>query len=398
MEICKWAHNGDDRHNQAVASTHTACDAVPQLSLFCASVFFPPPSHARFVHHSKSSILFTLSTNSLISRLYCTMEHSSTIGDRGHGVDTVVQPVVDGSDVPQSSGDPISLSGLSLDSAQYGSDISRPSSAGDADDSYSDFDTTDSDDYDDEDEDLTEEVIQARLHDDEYRDIAHFFKDHPTMARTQAALRASGVHKIAQLKRLTVKQLLRFGVPLADADVICEALGLVRGSATPEPVALPIPSTGASGAATTAMDPLPTPSPTLPLANFTDRCPAFVQYKESSPAPSPSCSHGSWDRMSCGFSASPCIDDVDTDELTCPVCLGIMVDPVTLICGHSTCKRCCNLAFELSSKCPAGCGRVMPRCLPEVNVSLRSAVQRRYGMMYLERAREVGQFTILLCI
>ena len=71
------------------------------------------------------------------------------------------------------------------------------------------------------------------------------------------------------------------------------------------------------------------------------------------------------------------------------MCLGIMVDPVTLICGHSTCKRCCSLAFELSPKCPAGCGRVMPRCLPEVNVALRSAVQRRYGPRYQERVEEV---------
>jgi hypothetical protein len=84
-----------------------------------------------------------------------------------------------------------------------------------------------------------------------------------------------------------------------------------------------------------------------------------------------------------------------TTELTCPVCLGVMVDPVTLICGHSTCKRCCGLAFELSPKCPAGCGRVMPRLLPEVNVALRCAVQRRYGPAYEERVREVSAATLV---
>jgi hypothetical protein len=31
----------------------------------------------------------------------------------------------------------------------------------------------------------------------------------------------------------------------------------------------------------------------------------------------------------------------------------------------------------------------MPRCLPEVNVSLRNAVQRRFGKHYAARAKEV---------
>ena len=184
---------------------------------------------------------------------------------------------------------------------------SRPSSAsGGASDSYSDYSDSDDDDDGFEEEDLSEEVIQARLHDDEYRDIMHFFKDYPTLARTQATLRASGVHKIAQLKRLTMKQLLQFGVPIPDAEVLAEALGLVRAvSATPEPVpSADVPSTVA--------DALPSPSPTLPLTRFTDLCPAFVQYKEANPAPSPSSQPG-WDKMSTSVSASPSLDEVDAD-------------------------------------------------------------------------------------
>ena len=102
------------------------------------------------------------------------------------------------------------------------SDTSRPSSAASRSDDYSDFDSDSSDDYE---EDLPEEVVQARIHDDEFRDVMHFFKLHPQLMRAQATVRSVGVHKIAQLKRMSVACMLESGVSAADAALIATELG-----------------------------------------------------------------------------------------------------------------------------------------------------------------------------
>ena len=39
-------------------------------------------------------------------------------------------------------------------------------------------------------------------------------------------------------------------------------------------------------------------------------------------------------------------------ELTCPICHGIIVDPVELPCGHPTCSECMNKWVANNSSCP----------------------------------------------
>ena len=41
------------------------------------------------------------------------------------------------------------------------------------------------------------------------------------------------------------------------------------------------------------------------------------------------------------------------DEVTCPICLELMVDPMSADCGHSFCRACITLNYE-SSKCKEG--------------------------------------------
>jgi hypothetical protein len=76
---------------------------------------------------------------------------------------------------------------------------------------------------------------------------------------------------------------------------------------------------------------------------------------------------------------------VSTAEFNCTVCLGVMVSPVTLLCGHSVCKRCCSQAFQASPKCPSGCGRLLPPLLPEVNTCLETAIQHHLGEEAFQR-------------
>ena len=42
-----------------------------------------------------------------------------------------------------------------------------------------------------------------------------------------------------------------------------------------------------------------------------------------------------------------------TEEVQCPICLCAMIDPTTLVCGHSGCLGCMDTALATSQrKCP----------------------------------------------
>uniref|UniRef100_A0A3B4DA38 RING-type domain-containing protein n=1 Tax=Pygocentrus nattereri TaxID=42514 RepID=A0A3B4DA38_PYGNA len=41
---------------------------------------------------------------------------------------------------------------------------------------------------------------------------------------------------------------------------------------------------------------------------------------------------------------------VDEDQFSCPVCLDLLKDPVTISCGHTFCQRCINAYWILYDK------------------------------------------------
>lgn len=41
-----------------------------------------------------------------------------------------------------------------------------------------------------------------------------------------------------------------------------------------------------------------------------------------------------------------------SQDLTCSVCLTIFTDPVTLLCGHSFCRRCITDVLNTKNQCP----------------------------------------------
>jgi hypothetical protein len=88
---------------------------------------------------------------------------------------------------------------------------------------YSDFTESSSDD--DLYADMRDEAIAARQFDDAHRDIAHVFKALPGLGAVMARLRASAVHKIAQLKGLGVEGLVRLGVPADHAAAVMAEVG-----------------------------------------------------------------------------------------------------------------------------------------------------------------------------
>jgi hypothetical protein len=84
----------------------------------------------------------------------------------------------------------------------------------------------------------------------------------------------------------------------------------------------------------------------------------------------------------------------------CPICLSLLVRPVTLECGHSLCESCIatllqtsyTMKQQLAAPCPVlglscPCGPVLR--IPRVNTLLHNDLQARYPSHYKERMREV---------
>lgn len=104
----------------------------------------------------------------------------------------------------------------------------------------------------------------------------------------------------------------------------------------------------------------------------------------------------------------------------CPVCMQLMYDPVTLVCGHMCCRRCLAqwlVMHSASSRCPGawcswcscamdtlrercrdgsafpvpsgGCSSPIPRSLPKVTVMVREHLEERFPVQYAQRRAEV---------
>jgi hypothetical protein len=72
------------------------------------------------------------------------------------------------------------------------------------------------------------------------------------------------------------------------------------------------------------------------------------------------------------------IDEVYDPRCSCAVCFKVLLDPVTLPCGHTADQACLQrLVAEGNALCPS-CREPMPAVLPNVNVEFRSGVQRQY--------------------
>ena len=63
---------------------------------------------------------------------------------------------------------------------------------------------------------------------------------------------------------------------------------------------------------------------------------------------------------------------------SCAVCWEVLLDPVTLLCGHTLDQRCLQrLVAAGGSACPT-CREPLPAVLPNVSVQLRDIVQHQY--------------------
>ena len=76
-------------------------------------------------------------------------------------------------------------------------------------------------------------------------------------------------------------------------------------------------------------------------------------------------------------------------SFTCTVCMEVLLDPVTPLCGHSLDRRCLQKVLDAGGRraCPT-CRDPLPDQLPRVTVQLRDVVEQRYP-------EQVGRETLI---
>jgi len=87
----------------------------------------------------------------------------------------------------------------------------------------------------------------------------------------------------------------------------------------------------------------------------------------------------------------------EASEFRCPICVDILVDPVSLKCGHNLCLSCCTEYIErkktdempaLRTKCPT-CTSWIPLKVPAVNTTLRDSIEAQYKDQVDMRRKEL---------
>lgn len=85
---------------------------------------------------------------------------------------------------------------------------------------------------------------------------------------------------------------------------------------------------------------------------------------------------------------SPCDVRTSPDVCVCGVCDGVLVQPVTLPCGHTFCRRC--LARDASRMCRR-CGSRHPDASMETDILVKSLVEKLWPLeLEAARLREEG--------
>mmetsp|Transcript_17317 Transcript_17317/g.56685 ORF Transcript_17317/g.56685 Transcript_17317/m.56685 type:complete len:384 (-) Transcript_17317:70-1221(-) len=78
-----------------------------------------------------------------------------------------------------------------------------------------------------------------------------------------------------------------------------------------------------------------------------------------------------------------------TSLAECVVCMRLLCEPVTTVCGHSYCRPCLQRIHDHAAlaRCPL-CREALPRTQPRVNVILAAMLQKLYPAEYTARLEE----------
>jgi hypothetical protein len=85
-------------------------------------------------------------------------------------------------------------------------------------------------------------------------------------------------------------------------------------------------------------------------------------------------------------------DEVDDPSCTCAVCLEVLLDPVTLSCGHSLDQACLERVLQMAEAgrgqraCPT-CREAIPAKVPGVSVQMRDMIEKFYPQQVGQTAK-----------
>eukprot|EP01090_Pellita_catalonica_P001185 TRINITY_DN10882_c0_g1_i2.p1 TRINITY_DN10882_c0_g1~~TRINITY_DN10882_c0_g1_i2.p1 ORF type:complete len:320 (-),score=38.51 TRINITY_DN10882_c0_g1_i2:210-1169(-) len=79
------------------------------------------------------------------------------------------------------------------------------------------------------------------------------------------------------------------------------------------------------------------------------------------------------------------------EDLDCPLCHALFMDPITTPCGHNFCKKCIIRALDYSDKCPICRTVIFINPTHPVNTLIRNMAQKLCPAEYSERQKEIEQ-------
>ena len=86
-------------------------------------------------------------------------------------------------------------------------------------------------------------------------------------------------------------------------------------------------------------------------------------------------------------------DDNISDEYKCQICLDLLVEPTTTVCGHSFCKTCLIQFLESNSeqKCPL-CRSPIYQLIENINknISLENIIKNLFPIKYQQRLKSLN--------
>lgn len=76
------------------------------------------------------------------------------------------------------------------------------------------------------------------------------------------------------------------------------------------------------------------------------------------------------------------------DEFQCPLCLKLLLSPVSLLCGHTFCRNCIRKSYELYKTCPICRADIVSIGSFQVNFMIQAFIQKTFPQEYMKRRAE----------
>ena len=83
------------------------------------------------------------------------------------------------------------------------------------------------------------------------------------------------------------------------------------------------------------------------------------------------------------------------DEFQCPLCIDLLLHPVSIPCGHTFCRICIRKAHQVATRCPICLTDLKSPISYQINIMIQSLIEKAFPHEYskrIEENKEVNHF------